>query len=600
MCLEYTMNASFKPLELSVFLAKFQILNPEKMIRLTLCLMLFMLSFANAQENSLLISNANIIDVRNGRIIKDASILVREGVIQEVLIGKKMKLPTGTKVLDATSKYIIPGMTDAHIHFFQSGGLYTRPDAFNFTHKVPYEKERQFAFNNAEDYLRRYLRLGVTTVADVGGPFSNFKIRDSISTTFAAPTVLVTGPLFSMVSAKPLDHGEPSIIKTTTIAQADSLLDKMLPLKPDFIKIWYIVTPHLPAEKTFPVVQHIAKRTHDAKLKLAVHATEMKTAELAIDAGADILVHSVDDQVVTDALVRKLLARKVSYIPTLIVVNGYMQAATGILNNHPSDLAFANPFAYGSLSDTEHMTERELPANIKYVRGMKNPPSNKKADSIMALNLIKLFQAGVNIVAGTDAGNIGTMHASSFISELQAMKLAGLTNAQILKTATINSANCFGQNSGTIEKGKVADIVVLNANPVEDLSALLSAQYVIKKGKLLMADSLISESAEMLIQRQVNAYNARDIEAFLATYSDDVELYNFPDSLTMKGKDAMRKVYEPFFTSTRNLHVEIVNRIIHGNTIIDHESVRYNERRIKAIAIYEVRAGRIFRVTFKQ
>jgi imidazolonepropionase-like amidohydrolase len=553
-----------------------------------------------AQNNYTLISNANIIEVRSGKIVKEASVLIKDGIIQEVFTNKKMKLPPGTIVIDGTSKFVLPGMTDAHIHFFQSGGLYTRPDAFNFTHIVPYQKERQFTFNNAEDYMRRYLRMGITTVADVGGPFSNFAIRDSISAKVVSPTVLVTGPLFSMVDDRPLDNGDAPIVKTATIAEADALLDKLLPLKPDYIKIWYIVTPWLSAEKTFPVVQHIAKRTHDAKLKLAVHAMELKTAELAVDAGADILVHSVVDEIVTDQFIKKLVSKKVSYIPTLTVYSGYFDTSSGKLKNRTDDLYFANPFVYASLSDPEHMNEKQLPEGFKNVRAMKNPPTTTREDSIMAANLRKVYAAGVNVVAGTDAGNIGTMHASSFITELEAMKQAGLSTADILKTATLNSAICFNQNTGAIEKGKKADLVVLLQNPLEKISSLNSAAYVIKSGQILKADTLIRETPEMLIQRQVNAYNARNIDAFLATYSDNIELYNFPDSLIGKDKQKMRAIYANMFKNVTSLHCEIVERIKLGNTIIDHERVKFNDKIINAIAIYEVKDGKIVRVTFKR
>lgn len=562
-------------------------------------ILIFCHALVFAQNKYTVISNANVIDVRTGQVQKEASVLVKDDVIQEVFTNKKMKLPPGTVVIDGTSKYVIPGMTDAHIHFFQSGGLYARPDAFNFTHVVPYQEERDFTFNNTEDYLRRYLRLGITTVADVGGPMSNFVIRDSISKKILSPTVLVTGPLFSMVDDKPLDNGDAPIIKTTSIAEADALFDKLILKKPDYIKIWYIVTPDLPADKTFPVVQHIAKRTHEAKLKLAVHATQLKTAELAVDAGADILVHSVDDEVVTDQFIKKLVARKVSYIPTLIVSNGYYNTMLGKFNHHSDDLAFANPFAYGSLSDPEHMDDKVLPQRFKRIRSMKNPPSNRRDDSLMSINLSRIHAAGVNVVAGTDAGNVGTMHASSFIAELQAMRQTGLTNAQILKTATLNSAICFNQNTGEVVKGKSADLVVLQKNPLDDLSHLNTAEYVLKSGRVLKADTLIRETPEMLVQRQLNAYNARNLDAFLATYSDNVELYNFPDSAMGKGKEMMKAIYGNMFKNVKYLHCEIVDRIKLNNTIIDHERVKFDDRVVEAVAIYEVKDGKIVKVTFK-
>ena len=99
--------------------------------------------------------------------------------------------------IDGTGKYLMPGMIDTHIHFFQTGSLYTRPDALDMTETVPYEDELAFAEAMVPDSFNRYLRLGVTSIMDVGGPFSNFKVRDSIASEMISPNVYVTGPLFS-------------------------------------------------------------------------------------------------------------------------------------------------------------------------------------------------------------------------------------------------------------------------------------------------------------------------------------------------------------------------------------------------------------------
>ena len=218
----------------------------------------------------------------------------------------------------------------------------------------------------------------------------------------------------------------------------------------------------------------------------------------------------------------------------------------------------------------------------------------------MSINLKKVYDAGVNVVAGTDAGNPGTMHASSFVRELAAMKNAGLTNANLLKTATLNSANCFGMNTGLVAKGRIADIIILSKNPLEDISVLNAPEYVIKSGKVLKADTLVKESPEMLVQRQLNAYNAHNIDAFLDTYSDDIELYNFPDQLLSKGKDTMRTRYGKMFGDLKRLHCKIIDRIVLNNTIIDHEYVNMDDKVVQAIAIYEVKDGKIVKVTFKR
>lgn len=208
--------------------------------------------------------------------------------------------------------------------------------------------------------------------------------------------------------------------------------------------------------------------------------------------------------------------------------------------------------------------------------------------------------AGVNIASGTDAGNIGTLHASSYLQELQAMSKAGLSNAEILKASTLNPATGFGWANllGRIEKGMLADMIVLDKNPLEKIDHLNSLAYVIKSGKLMKADTILKESPESIVQRQVNAYNARNIDAFLDTYAEDVELYNFPNELMSKGKNEMRKRYGPMFAATPNLYCEIVSRMVVGNKIIDQEKVRTGNEIFRAAVVYEIQNRKIVKVTF--
>lgn len=547
-----------------------------------------------------LIRNVNVIDIRNGKVLPEMNVLLEGELIRDVS-KKKMKLPDGTTVIDGTGKYLMPGFTDGHIHFFQSGGLYTRPDALNLTNIVPYRDEIENGKRAIPDYFRRYLRLGITTIADVGGPMRNFTIRDSLASKHLSPDVLVTGPLFSMVRNEETELGlDIPIVKISSIQAADSLLAKLLPLKPDYIKIWYIVTPDLPAEKTLPIVKHISEKTHQAGLKLAVHATQLQTATLAVDAGADILVHSIDDSPVPQSLIKSMAARKVTYIPTLTVLRNYIKTFIGKAHQNDHDIAFANPFFYGSLSDLEWIPAEHVPPHIKRMRESGAPAFIQSTDSMMAANL-KMINAGkVNVVAGTDAGNIGTMQASSFMSELLAMQRAGMSIPEVLRSATLNAATAFGTNTGSVEKGKEADLVLLNNDPLQSLENLNSVTHVFSNGVPLKADTLIEETPEMTVQRQLNAYNARSLEAFLDTYSDDIELYTFPDKLRSKGKEALRTTYGDMFRNLTYLHCKIEKRIVFGNTIIDHENVRFNDRNVQAVAIYEVKGGKIIRVTFLQ
>jgi len=111
---------------------------------------------------------------------------------------------------------------------------------------------------------------------------------------------------------------------------------------------------------------------------------------------------------------------------------------------------------------------------------------------------------------------------------------------------------------------------------------------------------LFQDSPEDLAQRQLNAYNARDIEAFLEPYSEDVEVYTFPDKLEFKGKVAMRKNYGNMFETMPHLHCELESRMVVNNTVIDKEKVVFdpNQTPYEAIAIYKIEHGKIARVYF--
>lgn len=108
------------------------------------------------------------------------------------------------------------------------------------------------------------------------------------------------------------------------------------------------------------------------------------------------------------------------------------------------------------------------------------------------------------------------------------------------------------------------------------------------------------QSPEAVVQLQLDAYNKRDIYAFLDTFDDRAELYEFPHKFISKGKYALRKRYEEMFNSTPDLHSNIKNRIVQGNTVIDHEEITRNGQITYIIAIYEVENGKIVKATFKR
>ena len=549
-----------------------------------------------------IIKNVNVINVERGDVKTNQHVLLSNRIIEKIS-SKQINLKGDIKIIDGSKKFLIPGLIDSHIHFFQSGSLYTRPDAIDLTNQVSYEEEREFANSIIPKNFKRYLRLGITTIIDLGGPFSNFYIRDSLSNDNIAPNVFVTGPLFSPYQPEEFSKlDDVPIAKIRTKEEATELFNKMLPYKPDFIKIWGVSTKDFPAEKNYPIVEHIAKLTHDKGLKLTVHATNLKTAKLAVKAGADILVHSVNDTIIDDEFISMVKKNKVAYIPTLIVSKNYVKSFFGVPDNHPIELEFGDPLVYRSLTDVHKYKEEDLPSFIKDYKENREAVFDyyESMDTIMFVNLKKLIDNDISVVTGTDAGNIGTLHATSYYQELEKMEKAGLSNFELLQASTINAAKAFGlQNSlGSIALGKKADVVLLNENPLDNINALTKIEKVFKDGVDLDLEQLLKEDPEEIVQRQVNAYNAKNIEVFLNTYSDDVKIYNFPEVLSIEGKENMRERYSAMFDRVQNLYCEIKNRIVLGNKVIDHEHVHFGDEYSDVIAIYEVENGKIAKVTF--
>ncbi|MBN8642098.1 MAG: nuclear transport factor 2 family protein [Flavobacteriales bacterium] len=106
------------------------------------------------------------------------------------------------------------------------------------------------------------------------------------------------------------------------------------------------------------------------------------------------------------------------------------------------------------------------------------------------------------------------------------------------------------------------------------------------------------KTPEQVVQEQLEAYNSRDIEAFLSFYSEDVKIYSFPNKLESDGKAAMREGYASFFKNAKVLNCTIKKRIVRNNIVIDDELVKYNDTEFGGIAIYEVENNKIVKVTF--
>ena len=262
-------------------------------------------AFATPSGTTVII-NGTAIDPGTGKIMPNAAITIQGDHISAIKENSTDIPKKGDVVIDARGKFILPGYIDTHVHFFQSGGLFTRPDGADLTSVRPYKEEVALIRRNLPDTFKRYLRSGITSVVDIGGPMWNFEMRRLANAEAKAPRVAAAGPLISSVSRPQLDLGDPPIVKIDTPEQAREFVRKLAEQHPDLIKIWYIVNKDHPVDSFRPIVHATVEESHAHKIRVAVHATELETARAAVEEGADILVHSVIDTEVDDRFVELL------------------------------------------------------------------------------------------------------------------------------------------------------------------------------------------------------------------------------------------------------------------------------------------------------
>jgi len=421
----------------------------------------------------------------------DATVVVEADTIRAVGPRDSTAVPPGAKVIDARGKWLIPGLIDAHVHFFQSGNLYTRPDVADFNAWMPYAKE--VARNEARlpATFKAWLASGVTSVVDIGGPMWNFEVREAAARSGAAPRVHVAGPLISMVARPQLDLGDPPIIRISTPDEARALVRRELARKPDFIKVWYIhrEADDLAAQEA--IVRATAEEAHRAGVRLAVHATELVVAKSALRAGADYLVHSVDDAPLDDEFLALAKRNHALYCPTLFVIMGYRYALSNTWKATAAELRLADPQVLAAMHDLDRMPKAMIPERVAKL--MAQPP--KVAPSRIALeNLMKVRDAGIPVAMGTDAGNIGTLHGPSVFREMELMAQAGLTPLEVLRSATVGGAMAMGMSGelGDVAPGRRADLVLLDADPLADVRNLQRIDRVMRAGRLFDPDQLVA------------------------------------------------------------------------------------------------------------
>jgi imidazolonepropionase-like amidohydrolase len=207
-------------------------------------------------------------------------------------------------------------------------------------------------------------------------------------------------------------------------------------------------------------------RAEELKLPIATHIFYLADAKAALHAGADVIAHSVRDVPVDDEFVRELKARTACYSPTLMrEVSTFVYGSTPAWARDPFFLRGATASASDELSDPAR--QAQVQASNGYKQGLRY----KEGLEVAKRNLKTLSDAGVRIAMGTDTGPAGRWQGFFEHLELEMMVEAGMTPMQVIVASTGAAADCHGKTGqfGTLQPGAAADLLVMNANPLDNI-----------------------------------------------------------------------------------------------------------------------------------
>ncbi|MEZ4864938.1 MAG: CIA30 family protein [Caldilineaceae bacterium] len=391
---------------------------------------------AAAQNSPLVFTNVRLFDGET--VIPSTTVVVEDGLITAV--GPDVERPPAAQVIDGAGKTLLPGLIDAHTHVFS-------PDA-----------------------LRQALIFGVTTELDM---FMDEALAAQLRAEQAATGAVDRADLFSAgtLATAPGGHGTQFglIIPTLTGPdQAEAFVADRVAAGADYIKI-IIENGHeigldLPTLDAATVAALVgAAHAHD-KLAL-VHVQTYAAAQEALDAGVDGLAHIFTDAVPDEDFIQQAVDSNLFVIPTLAVFQN--------IGSEPADRSVIDdPLLSPYLTDAD-------------IQSLENPYSGfadlSLANGQQAVNL--LFDAGVPILAGTDAPNPGTAHGASLHRELVLLTDAGLSPLEALRAATSVTADTFSlTDRGRIAPGLRADLLLVNGDPTTEITATRDIAGVWKLG----------------------------------------------------------------------------------------------------------------------
>jgi imidazolonepropionase-like amidohydrolase len=407
---------------------------------------------------------------------RNDAIVIADGRIKSMGLDAARHVPKDARQIDATDKWIVPGFVDGAVHVYQSGGIDSDPGLVRVPGAEAFGDAAERIRRNPAPYLRACICAGITTVNDLGGPAWTFDLRDSREADSLAPRMTASGPMLTTLvpAALQLAGGEP-FWKATDAATAVELVARLKARQPALVSILWRPDPAASLEKEDEIVKAAVDAAHAARLRAAVQAETLDTARRAVLDGADVLVGGVRDEDVDASFVELLLRRHTVYLPTMIAHRRGSELAARHLALDSIDTRCAPEAVIDSLEKAGR-----LPADAFDASMARDTIGREQA------NLGRLAAAGVTIVAGSGAGNPGTPHGSSLHHELALMAGAGLPAMQVLLSATRHAAAMLGREKdlGEVKPGMLADLVLLDRDPVADITNTRRIATVIRGGTI--------------------------------------------------------------------------------------------------------------------
>ena len=448
------------------------------------------------------ITHVSVIDTTSGRVQADQSIVIKDGRIVEPGERPDAALPLDADVVDGTGKFLIPGLWDMHSHIAAANRA------------------------GAKEYLDLYLANGITGVREMHAFFPDliFGLRKDIE------TGKLTGPRIVAAGAM-IDGPKPSAGGAVVAADANQGRTAVRSLKKrgaDFIK----VHSKLPREVFLAVVDEARKQG----LFVAGHVPEAVSAAEASDAGQRSIEHltglwlacSSSEEALRKETVDALQAGAAGDLPLLIrlmvkPVTSYSDSKAKLLyQRYVRNHTWQTPTlvllrALSSLDDLHFISDprvKYMPAFVRNFWDIRNPQNQalikeksnlRKAYKRSLEEVRKMHRTGVKLLAGTDHPFPFCFPGFSLHDELALLVEAGLTPLDALQTATLNPAQYFDRLSdcGTVDKGKRADLLLLDANPLDDITNTRRISAVILRGKVLRRSALDKMLADL--ERQKSA-----------------------------------------------------------------------------------------------